>query len=74
MKGVVAAVFDVSMRSALDEVLAKMAQGGWTKLVEALRSILSTVSARRTRCASLWMTRIRLSWGQFCGASSIRNP
>jgi len=74
VKGVVAAVFDVSMRSALDEVLAKMAQGGWTKLVEALRSILSTVSARRTRCASLWMTRIRLSWGQFCGASSIRNP
>jgi tetratricopeptide (TPR) repeat protein len=40
VKSMVAAIFDPSTRPALDEVLAKRVQGGWTKLVEALRRIL----------------------------------
>jgi tetratricopeptide (TPR) repeat protein len=40
VKGVVAVVGDPSRRPALDEILARMAQHGWMKLVGALRCIL----------------------------------
>jgi tetratricopeptide (TPR) repeat protein len=40
VKGMVAAIFDPTTRPALDEVLAKRVEDGWTKLVETLRRVL----------------------------------
>ena len=53
VKSVVAAVVDSSRRPALDEVLSKLSERGWTKLVEALRRILDRERDEDALCERL---------------------